>query len=61
MLIGVEEVMELTGAPKSSCYALIKTLNEELKQQGYLTLRGRVEKRYLLERFRIVDEIPGGI
>ena len=27
-LIGVEEVMELTGAPKSSCYALIKALNE---------------------------------
>lgn len=60
-LIGVEEVMRITGTPQSSAYEIIRTLNKELKEKGYLTRNGRVEKRYLLERFRIVDELPGDI
>jgi DNA-binding IclR family transcriptional regulator len=61
-LIGVKEVMRITGTPQSSAYEIIRTLNKELRDQGYLTRNGRVEKRYLLERFRIIDapEVPDG-
>jgi sugar-specific transcriptional regulator TrmB len=57
-----KDVMRITGTPQSSAYEIIRMLNKELRDQGYLTRNGRVEKRYLLERFRIIDapEVPCG-
>ncbi|MGI6617740.1 MAG: transcriptional regulator [Saccharofermentanales bacterium] len=62
-LIGVKEVMRITGTPQSSAYEIIRMLNKELRAKGFLTRSGRVEKRYLLERFRIVDvpEVPNEV
>lgn len=55
MLIEVNEVMEITGAAKSTAYKIIKKLNRELAEQGYMTLAGKVNKRYLLERFNLTE------
>ena len=40
--ISVQEVAEELGVSKSYAYRVVKQLNEELKQQGYLTVAGRV-------------------
>ncbi|WP_418754831.1 helix-turn-helix domain-containing protein [Eubacterium ventriosum] len=36
--ISVQEVAEELGVSKSYAYRVVKQLNEELKQQGYLTV-----------------------
>lgn len=51
MLLGVKEVMALLGIGRSLAYKYIADLNKELEEQGYLTVRGRVPKKYLEKRF----------
>lgn len=46
----VEEVAEELGISKSYAYKIVQKLNAELKAQGFLTISGRVNKRYFLER-----------
>ena len=45
-----EEVQEDFGVSRTKAYELIKQLNEELEQAGYLVIRGRVSRKYYLER-----------
>ena len=45
-----EEVQNYLGISRTEAYRIIKNLNEELKQQGYITISGRVSRKYLLER-----------
>lgn len=47
----VEEVAEELGVSKPYAYKLIRQLNDELKQQGFLTIAGRVNRQYFNERF----------
>ena len=44
--ISVQEVAEELGVSKSYAYKVVKQLNEELKQQGYRTVAGRVNAQY---------------
>ena len=46
----VEEVAEELGVSKSYAYKIVQKLNAELKAQGFLTISGRVNKQYFLER-----------
>ena len=46
----VDEVAEELGISKSYAYKIVQKLNAELKAQGFLTISGRVNKRYFLER-----------
>lgn len=52
-LIGVEEVMEILNVSQSMAYKLIREVNRELGEKGYLTINAKVNKTYLLERFGI--------
>jgi len=54
--LNAEDVQKILKVPQSSAYAVIRTLNAELKKQGYLTIRGKCPTRYLLERFGIGAE-----
>ena len=45
-----EEVQEDFGVSRTKAYELIRQLNEELEQAGYLVVRGRVSRKYYLER-----------
>ena len=38
------------GISESKAYTLIKEMNEELKRKGYITVAGRISKKYYLER-----------
>jgi hypothetical protein len=53
MLIDVKRVMELLSVPKTRAYEVIKLLNKELEEHGFLVVRGRVPEKYLRERYGI--------
>ena len=46
----VDEVAEILGISKSYAYKIIQKLNAELKEQGFITIAGRVNKQYFLEK-----------
>ncbi len=46
----VDEVAEVLGISKSYAYKIVKKLNDELKEKGFLTISGRVNKKYFMER-----------
>jgi len=49
--ISSEEIQQIVGISKSKAYSLIQELNGELKEKGYLTVPGRVSRKYFEERF----------
>ena len=46
-----QDLQELLSVSESKAYGLIRTMNEELQSQGYLTVRGRVPVAYVKKRF----------
>ena len=56
MLLRMAEVAQLLDVKPSRAYSIIKQLNNELTAQGYMTLSGRIERSYLLERFGLKEE-----
>lgn len=46
----VEEVAEELGVSKSYAYKIVQKLNAELKEKGYLTISGRINKQYFYEK-----------
>ena len=49
--IRVDEVAEELDVSKPYAYKLIRKFNEELKEKGFLTIAGRVNRQYFNERF----------
>ena len=39
------------GISKPYAYKLVREMNEELKQKGFLTIPGRVSRNYFEEKF----------
>ncbi len=48
--IRADEVAKELGVSRSYAYKLIKQLNEELRKKGYITVAGRVSRRYFNEK-----------
>lgn len=53
--INCAEVQEITGVSQSKGYEIIRRLNDELKKQGYLTLHGKVPRKYFYKRMGIEE------
>lgn len=47
----VNDVVTLMGVSKTSAYNIIKVLNQELQEKGYLVVAGKVPKEYLVKRY----------
>ena len=45
-----DEVAKELGISRSYAYKLIRQLNQELKERGFLTIAGRINQDYLWER-----------
>ena len=52
----VKDVEELLCVGETKAYQIIRTLNEELQEKGFMTVRGRVSSSYLKERFFGITE-----
>ena len=50
MYYNAEEVAELLKISKGKSYAIIRDLNKELEQKGFITISGKVPRKYLEER-----------
>ena len=48
----VEEVAEVLGVSVSYAYKIIQKLNAEMKEMDYLTISGRINRNYFMERFQ---------
>lgn len=45
----VDEVAQELGISKSYAYKIVQKLNAELKEKGFMTISGRVNKRYFID------------
>ena len=48
--IRADDVAQELSVSKPYAYKLIRKLNEELKEQGFITTAGRVNRQYFYER-----------
>lgn len=46
----VQEVADELGVSKSYAYKVVRQLNEELRQLGYLTVNGRVNAQFFQKK-----------
>lgn len=46
----VDDVAAELGVSKSYAYKIVQKLNAELKGMGYLTVAGRINKRYFMKK-----------
>ena len=51
LFVRAEEVAGALGISKPYAYKLVREMNEELKQKGFLTIPGRVSRSYFEEKF----------
>ena len=51
LFVRAEEVAGALGISKPYAYKLVREMNEELKQKGFITIPGRVSRRYFEEKF----------
>lgn len=51
LFIKVEEIAKDLGVSKPYAYKLVREMNEELKGKGFMTIAGRVSRRYYEEKF----------
>ncbi len=60
--ITVAEIKEVLDVSESKAYRIVRTLNEELKQKGFMVIPGRVSRQYFNERFYgiHIKDIEGG-
>lgn len=57
-----EDIVELLGVSRNYAYKVIRELNDELEQQGYRVVSGKIPKKFFQERFYGFDpkvESPG--
>jgi Mn-dependent DtxR family transcriptional regulator len=50
LFVRAEEIAEELGVSKPYAYKLVRTLNKELEQKGFLTISGRVSREYYREK-----------
>jgi len=46
----VDDVAQELGVSKSYAYKIVRKLNADLKEMGYLTVAGRISRKYFLEK-----------
>lgn len=51
MFMRVEEVAEELGVSVAYAYKLIRSMNEELKKTGCITISGRIDRKFFYEKF----------
>lgn len=47
----VNDVAKELGISVSHAYTIMQQLNRELKEKGYMTIAGRVNRKYFMEKF----------
>lgn len=53
IMLSAKDVSNLLGIKLYLSYKIIRDANEELKKAGKLTIRGRINKEYLLKKLDV--------
>ena len=57
IFISVKDIMKTLSVSESKAYSVVRQLNKELTEQGYMVIPGKVSRKYFEERFYgVVDE-----
>ena len=48
--VNVRDVMEVCDVSESKAYSILRTLNSELSERGFITIPGRVPKAFFEEK-----------
>lgn len=51
LFLTAEEISEMLGISKGHSYKLIREMNAELKEQGFLVISGKIPSKYFEERW----------
>lgn len=49
--VDAKEVAETLGVSQAKAYMVIRELNSELKEKGYITIAGRCSRKFFNEKF----------
>lgn len=49
--IGAKEISSLLDISEALSYKLIRKMNEELREKGFITIQGKVSRKYFQEKF----------
>ena len=60
MFILAEDVAKELDISKAYAYKLIQQMNSELREKGYLTIAGRINRQYFTERFYGIKSAESG-
>lgn len=52
----VKDVMRILQVKQTKAYKIIRELNEELEQRGYIVVSGKASKRYFYEKVYINED-----
>ena len=61
--LSAKEVAEALGVSDGKAYAVIRELNTQLKAAGYITVQGKVNRQYFVEKCcygGVCEPIAGG-
>ena len=58
--ISVKEISEILGVSDSKSYGIVRNLNKELSDRGYMVIPGRVSRKYFEKRFYGVSDVMNG-
>lgn len=50
LFMDVEDVKEVLEVSDGKAYQIIKMLNQELKEQGYMVVQGKINTKYFLKK-----------
>ena len=56
----VDEVAETLGISKSHAYKIVHQLNKEMAQMGYITVSGRINRKYFMKKLCYSENETGG-
>lgn len=49
------DVAKILGVSRGHAYKIVKSLNDELSKRGFITVAGRVPKKFLAENYYGLD------
>lgn len=55
--IHAKEMAEVLGVSPGKAYQIIRELNAQLKEQGYITITGKCSRKYFYEKFYGASEM----
>ncbi|MGL5639433.1 MAG: transcriptional regulator [Cetobacterium sp.] len=55
-LLKVDDVIKICNVSKQKAYKLMKQVNDELESQGFITIKGRVNRTRLFKKLGILDQ-----